>query len=401
MELKVSPEFKSEIEAARAWGRAEVRPAGLEADRAGAPLPPEHPYFRKFVDSGRGRARAEASDAPESRGLRQVILGEEGAYWDRGMGVATPGAGFPSGAVMAGGTKEQVEAFLGPFRNLAEPKWASFALTEPGGGSDTAAFKTRAQRTDNGWVLNGAKCFIGNAKRAEWILVQATLDPTKGRAGQRSFFVEKNTPGLTAMRVEKKMGLRAYESVSFSLEDCEIPAEHILGGETRQARAEDAPAPSATTGANRPASAYGATMGALNSARIGVAASALGIARAALDESRRFAQASDALAHPRVRDALERGLRRLRSARLATLKAAWLADQRRSNIIESSMAKIAAAEVAQEAGMLGMEIVGLESGAGDELIEKLFRDAKALNIVEGTGQIQRVIIARQLVGLPR
>jgi acyl-CoA dehydrogenase len=398
MELTASPELRREIEAAREWGRSEVRPAGLEADRAGAPLPPEHPYFRRFIDSGRGRARAEASEAPESRGVRMVILGEEGAYWDRGMGVATPGAGFPSGAVNAGGTSEQKEQFLGPFRDLHEPRWASFALTEPGGGSDTAAFRTRAVRTDKGWVLNGAKCFIGNAQRAEWILVQATLDPEKGRAGQRSFFVEKGTPGLTGMRVEKKMGLRAYESVSFSLEDCEIPAENILGGETRQTRAEDTPASGA---AGRGTSAYGATMGALNSARIGVAASALGIARAALDEARRFATQCGAIRHPRVRDDLERVLRRLRSARLATLKAAWLAEHRRTNIVESSMAKIAAAEVAQEAGSLGMEIVGLEAGAGDELIEKLFRDAKALNIVEGTGQIQRVIIARQLVGLPR
>jgi acyl-CoA dehydrogenase len=395
MDVKISPELMEHVEATREWGRSEVRPAGLEADRNAAPLPPEHPYFRRFVDSGRASARAEASDAPEGRMLRGVILGEEGAYWDRGMGVATPGAGFPSGAVNAGGTDEQKEQFLGPFKQLTEPKWASFALTEPGGGSDTAAFRSRAQRTDKGWVLNGAKCFIGNAARAEWILVQATLDPSKGRAGQRSFFVEKNTPGLTGMRIEKKMGLRAYESVSFSLEDCEIPAENILGGETRKERTEGEGA------AGRGSSAYGATMGALNSARVGVAASALGIARAASDEARRFATESGAIKHPRVRDALERVLRKLRAARLATLKAGWLVDVRRTNIVESSMAKILAAEIAQEAGALGMEIVGLEAGAADELIEKLFRDAKALNIVEGTGQIQRVIIARQLVGLPR
>jgi acyl-CoA dehydrogenase len=390
MELRLSPEMIEQVQATREWGRTEVRPAGLEADRNAAPLPPEHPYFKKFIESGRARARADGFEAMEGRMVRGVILGEEGAYWDRGMGVATPGAGFPSGAVNAGGTEEQKAHFLGMFRDLTEPKWASFALTEPGGGSDTAAFKTRAVRTDKGWVLNGAKCFIGNAARAEWILVQATTDPTKGRAGQRSFFVEKGTPGLTGLRIEKKMGLRAYESVSFSLEDCEIPAEHILGGETKKERAEG-------TGA----SAYGATMASLNTARVGVAASALGVARAALDEARRFARESGAVRHPRVRDQIERVLRKLRAARLATLKAAWLVDERRGNIIESSMAKIASAEIAQEAGMLGMEIVGLEAGAADELIEKLFRDAKALNIVEGTGQIQRVIIARQLVGLPR
>ncbi|HWA62394.1 MAG TPA: acyl-CoA dehydrogenase family protein [Caulobacteraceae bacterium] len=386
MEVKISRELAGLVEETRAWGRAEVRPAGLEADRNAAPLPPEHPYFRKYVE--RGRARVEAAETPEGRMVRSVILGEEGAYWDRGMGVATPGSGFPTGAVMAGGTSEQKAWFLGMFDGMKEPMWASFALTEPGGGSDTAAFRTRAARTDRGWVLNGAKCFIGNAKRAEWILVQATLDPTKGRAGQRSFFVEKGTPGLTGMKVEKKMGLRSYESVTFSLEDCEVPAENILGGERREERAGGS-------------SAYGATMGALNTARVGVAASALGVARAALDEARRFAREAGSAKHPRVRDAIERVQRKLRAARLATLQAAWMVDERKPNAIESSMAKILSAEIAQEAGMLGMEIVGLEAGAGDELIDKLFRDAKALNIVEGTGQIQRVIIARQLVGLPR
>jgi acyl-CoA dehydrogenase len=336
MELNLSPELVQHVLEAREWGRTEVRPAGLEADRAGEPLPPEHPYFRRFIDSGRARARAEAGDAPEGRMVRMVVLGEEGAYWDRGMGVATPGAGFPSGAVNAGGTAEQKEQFLGPFRELTEPRWASFALTEPGGGSDTAAFRTRAQRTDRGWVLNGAKCFIGNAKRADWILVQATLDPARGRAGQRSFFVERDRPGLAGMRVEKKMGLRAYESVSFSLEDCEIPAENILGGETTAERAEGSGA-----------SAYGATMGALNTARVGVAASALGVARAALDEARRFAAESGAVRHPRVRDQIERVLRKLRAARLATLQAAWLVDARRGNILESSMAKILSAEIAR------------------------------------------------------
>jgi acyl-CoA dehydrogenase len=390
MELTLSPELRKLVEETREWGEREVRPAGLEADRNAAPLPPEHPYFRRFVDSGRASARAQAAETPEGRMVRGVVLGEESAYWDRGMGVATPGAGFPSGAVNATGTAEQKERFLGPFRELKDPHWASFALTEPGGGSDTAAFRTRATRTDRGWLLNGAKCFIGNAARADWILVQATLDPSLGRAGQRSFFVERGTLGLTGMKIEKKMGLRAYESVSFVLENCEVPAENILGGEEREARA-----PGSGTGA------YGATMGALNSARVGVAASALGIARAALDEARRFARQAGSIRHPRVRDELERVLRKLRAARLATLKAGWMVDHRCSNVVESSMAKILAAEIAQEAGMLGMEIVGLEAGAGDVLIEKLFRDAKALNIVEGTGQIQRVIIARQLVALPR
>jgi acyl-CoA dehydrogenase len=390
-EVTISPQLRALVEATRAWGREEARPAGLEADRAGAPLPVDHPYFRKFV--ARGAQRADAEPAPEGRMTQMVVLGEEAAYWDRGMGVAAPGAGFPSGMVNAAGTPEQKARFLGPFAKLTTPRWASFALTEPQGGSDTAAFRTRARKTERGYALTGAKCFIGNAARADWILVQATLDPSKGRAGQRAFFVERGAPGLTGVKIEKKMGLRAYESVSFTLENCEVPAENLLGGE----RAEPGP----RAGGGGSGGDYAATMGALNATRVAVAASALGVARAAHDETRRVARESGAISHPRVRDALELMVRKIRAARLLTLQAAWLVDQRRSNIVESSMAKIATAEVAQEVSALGMEIVGLAAGAGDELVEKLFRDAKALNIVEGTGQIQRVIIGRNLVGLPR
>jgi len=390
MDVTLSPELKTLIEDTREWGRNEARPAGLEADRAAAPLPPDHPYFQKYMDRGRTRGFSNGLEpAPEGRVMQMVVLGEEAAYWDRGMGVAAPGAGFPSGMVNAAGTPEQKERFLGTFAGHTTPHWASFALTEPTGGSDTAAFRTRATRTERGYALKGAKCFIGNAARADWILVQATLDPSKGRAAQRAFFVEKGTPGLTGMKIEKKMGLRSYESVSFVLDDCEVPIDNLLGGErTEEKRGSGS-------------GAYATTMGALNATRVAVAASALGVARAAYEEARRFAKEAGSIRSPRVRDKLEFMLRKIRGARLMTLQAAWLADNRTANILESSMAKIITAEVAQETAALGMEIVGLEAGAGDSIVEKLFRDAKALNIVEGTGQIQRVIMARNLVGLPR
>ena len=192
------------------------------------------------------------------------------------------------------------------------------------------------------------------------------------------------------MKIEKKMGLRAYESVSFSLQDCEVPAENLLGGEEREAR--EPRAPGSGTGA------YGATMGALNSARVGVAASALGIARAALDEGRRFAKDSGALKHPRVRDELERSLRKLRAARLATLKAAWLVDQRRPNVVESSMAKLLAAETYVKTTEAGMQVMG---GYGYNMefdMQRHFRDSRAATIAAGSSQIQRNLIAG-LMGL--
>ncbi len=142
-------------------------------------------------------------------------------------------------------------------------------------------------------------------------------------------------------------------------------------------------------------------MGTLNTNRVGVAASAVGLARAAYEEALAFATESGAITSVRVRDRLEAMRRQLRAAWLMTLRAAWKADQKIANVVDASMAKVFAAETAQDLASAGMEIVGLEAGAGNHLVEKLFRDAKALNIVEGTGQIQRIIIARNLVGLPR
>jgi acyl-CoA dehydrogenase len=376
------------VERAREWGQKEVRPAGLEADRNGTPLPADHPYFAKYIAYRREHPLPAEDDAvPEGHAVRMAVLNEENAYWDRGMGVAAPGPGLPTPIVSAMGTPEQRERFLAPFRGTSKPRWAAFALSEPGGGSDTAAFRTRATRTDRGYLLNGSKCFIGNAARADWVLVQANLDPDKGRAGQRAFFVERGNPGMTGIKIENKMGLRAYESVSFILENCEVPRENLLGGEQ--------PARSSRSGA------YGETMGTLNTTRVGVAASAVGLARSAYDETLSFAARSGAIKSARVRDRLEDMRRKLHAAWLMTLRAAWKADQKIPNVVDASMAKVFAAETAHELATTGMDIIGLEAGAGECLVEKLFRDAKALNIVEGTGQIQRIIIARNLVGLPR
>jgi acyl-CoA dehydrogenase len=257
-------------------------------------------------------------------------------------------------------------------------------MTEPGAGSDAAAIATRASRDGDGWILDGAKCFIGGASRADWILVQATLDPSKGRAAQRAFFVERGTPGLGDFKIEKKMGLRAYESTSFTLRACRVPAANLLGGETQ----------------GEPA-AFRSAMRTFNAGRPIIAANAVGMGRAALDEALAFARAHDLLGRERVRDRLEEMARKLRMARLVCLRAGWLADRERPNIVEASMAKAMAAGVAQQATTLGLELLGTVGARGDHLIEKLYRDVKAMDIVEGTGQVQRMIIARSLVDLPR
>jgi acyl-CoA dehydrogenase len=395
--FEIDAKIQGPLEALRERGRREARPIGLEADRLGRPIPVDDPYFARLIERGEGRTRwrgpggekkrkpKSAGSRPSNRTVKTLLFVEELAYWDRGVMVANPGVGLPEANVISMGTDEQKERFLGPFLAPDRPRWACFAMTEPGAGSDAAAIQTLARRDGDHWILNGAKCFIGNATRSDWILVQATLDPTQGRDAQRAFFVEQGTPGLGGFRIEKKMGLKAYESTSFTLQDCRVPAANLLGGEARYETPEG----------------FKGAMKAFNAGRPIVAANAVGIGRAALDEALAFARAHDRLGDARVRDRLERAARKLKLARLLCLRAGWLADREAPNIVEASMSKLVAAQVGQEVTSLGMELLGSVGARGDHLIEKLYRDVKALDMVEGTGQIQRIIMARKLVNLPR
>jgi acyl-CoA dehydrogenase len=392
MELLIDRAMQQQLDQAREIGEREVRPVGLEADRLSRPIPVDHPYFQRYVARGEGRTRwrdpSAGSNTPRSRERSTVLallVAEELAYWDRGVGVANPGPNLPEMNVLGLGTEEQKQRYLGPFLAPDRPRWASFAMTEPGAGSDAAAIRTLARRDGDHYVLNGAKCFIGNASRADWILVQCTLDPSAGRSAQRAFFVEQGTPGLGPFKIEKKMGLKAYESTSFSLQDCRVPAANLLGGEARYERREG----------------FKTAMRTFNAGRPQIAANAVGMGRAVLDEALAFAREHALLRDVRVRDRLEHMARKLRVARMLCLRAGWLADEQRPNLVEASQCKAIAAGVAQEAASFGMELLGLVGARGDHLIEKLYRDVKAMDIVEGTGQIQRMIIARQLLGLPR
>ncbi len=394
MDYSISTEDRRRLERLAEIGHDEFRPAGLRADRAAAPLPADDPFFERMLALGFGRTAwrpqgataDDATRAPNKAGsaVAGVLLAEEGAYWDRGIGVAMCGPGLGESPVLGMGTPEQKERFLSPFLAPARPVWGAFAMSEPGAGSDVAAIRTRAVRDGGHWILNGAKAWSGNAHRALWTVVWATVDPALGRGGHRAFVVERGTPGFEGHRIEKKMGLRAYESVSFFLNDCRVPAENLLGGESYyQSRA-----------------GFKGAMNTFNAGRPAIGGMAVGIGRAALDESVRFARDAGLWGRQRVRDRIERSRRRLKSAMLLALKAAWMADRKIPNAVEASMAKAAAPVAALEACAFGMELLGMTGGAGEHLIEKLHRDVKALDIVEGTGQIQRIVMARGLVKLP-
>jgi acyl-CoA dehydrogenase len=378
-----------------AWlGREKLRPLGIEADRAGAPLPPEHPFFREvlslgltagFVGQLRGDAR-EDDGRPRSTARRAVVMAEEAAYWDRGMATSLPGPGLGGAPLVLLGTPEQRARFLGIFEDREVPRWGAFAMSEPGAGSDVAAIRTTARRDGDGWVLDGEKVFISNGARAAWVVVWASVDRALGRAGHRAFVVERGTPGFRVARIEKKMGLTASETAALVFEGCRVPGDDLLGGEETY----------------RDKGGFRGAMRSFDMTRPMVAAMAVGIGRAALDEATRFARehlgGASSARRQRVGERLARMRRRIDAGRLLAWRAAWLADQGRQNSLEAAMAKASCAPVALEAASLGLDVLG-EAGAGhDHLIEKLWRDAKALDIVEGTGQIQRVVIARRLVG---
>jgi acyl-CoA dehydrogenase len=392
MEFSIDADTRERLEQVRGLGRTHLRPLGIEADRLGRPVPPDHPFYELLVKLGIGRTRWSGKEKEEKRertgpgnSRAQVLVSEEMAYWDRAVAVSFPGIGLSEPALLSMGTFEQKQRFAGPFLKLDRPRWGAFAMTEPGAGSDVAGIRTSARKDGADWILNGEKSFAANASRADWILCWATVDPTLGRDGHRAFIVERGTAGLGDFLIERKMGLKGYESTSFTLRDCRVSAVGLLGGEEHYAQR----------------AGFKGAMRSFNATRPVVAAMATGMGRAALDEATAFAREHGLEGDVRVRDRLEQIRRKLRVARLLALRAAFLADHARPNIAEASMAKAYAPTVALEAASLGMELLGLVGGRGDHLIEKLFRDMKAMDIVEGTGQIQRIIIGRHLLNLPR
>ena len=239
MDLTPDPSFEALRGLIGSLGRERLRPLGIEADRNGEALPSSHPFFREAVELGLTggftgrleRPRKDDDGRPRKAARRAVIMAEEAAYWDRGMATSLPGPGLGGAPVMLLGTSEQKARWLGMFKDRSEPRWAAFAMSEPGAGSDVAAIRTQARRDGDGWRIDGEKTFISNGARASWVAVWATIDPAQGRAGHRCFVVERGTPGFEMVRVDKKMGLVASETATLRFEGCHVADENMLGGQ--------------------------------------------------------------------------------------------------------------------------------------------------------------------------
>jgi acyl-CoA dehydrogenase len=389
-------------EAIRNLARHVIRPQALAWDRAGG-VPEEflRNMARMATSFGSNAMRSglgeQSSDEIEHRKktmggpqLSSVLASEEIACGDAGLLLNLPGPGLGGPPVRATGTPEQKERFFSIFADLDNGplRWGAYGLTEPSAGSDVAGIRTSCRKDGRHWVINGRKCFITNGAKASWTVIFATIDPSLGRAGHRAFVVEKGTPGFAVGRIEEKMGLRASETAELVLEDCRVPEENLLGGEEKYVTKEG----------------FMTAMKTFDNTRPLVAAMACGIGRAAYEYARDFVKENYVLSRPIPRYAamaerLAKVSRTLEAARVTTWRAAWMADEGVANAKEASMCKAMAGQAAIRACIEAIEICGAEGSIArdHQLLEKWFRDIKVYDIFEGTGHIQRIVIAKRLI----
>ncbi len=277
------------------------------------------------------------------------------------------------------GTEQQKQRYLAPLAR--GEKLAAWGLTEPGSGSDAAAMRTTATRDGDSWVLTGSKAFITHGQSGDTMVVMAVTDKTNGNKGISAFIVERGTPGFVAGKKEDKLGMRASETSEVLFQNCRVPNAQLIGQQGQ---------------------GFIQTLQVLDAGRIGIAALAVGLAQGAYEAARGYAfvrkQFGRAIGtFQSIRWKLVDNAARVEAARLLTYRAAWLKDQGRRMTLESSMAKLYASEIAVRASEDCVQVHGGYGFVKDYPAEKFFRDVKLTTIGEGTSEIQRLVIARQLL----
>ncbi len=384
--------------------REQMRPISRKYDDQEHDLPTE--WVDWWWKEGRKGAPGEVG-AAENDGFIQVCVQAEELCWgDAGLYLRMPTPALGGSAVSAAGTKEQREKFMAGFRDeTGHPIWGAMAITEPSAGSDSAAIQTTADYDEakDEYILNGTKIFCTAGEGAStvdggFVVVWATVDKSAGRGGIKSFVVPANTPGMTLVGTEDKLGIRASDTATLQFDDCRVPAENLLG--SKQVKKKD-PKKSGDKG-------FKGAMATFDASRPVVAAMAVGVGRAALDfvveELARQGVEIRYDAPPRELTALERDVMEmeaeLQAARLLTWRAAKLISAGKPNNLEASMAKAKAGLAVTEITQKAVEILGPVGYSKKVLVEKWMRDAKINDIYEGTQQINQLIIARRILEYP-
>lgn len=304
----------------------------------------------------------------------------EMCYGDTGLLLTMPRQGLGNSAIAAVANDEQLERFKGT--------WAAMAITEPGCGSDSAAIRTTATKDGDDYILNGEKIFVTSGDRADSVVVWATLDKKLGRAAIKSFVVPKGTPGMKVERLEHKLGIKASDTAAISFIDCRVPGANLLGNAEIDV-----------------AKGFAGVMETFDNTRPLVAAMAVGCAKASLERIKEIFKdeldpdyATPYLQTSNLAAQIYRMEAEWEAARLLTIKATWMADNKKPNSREASIAKAKAGRICNEITLKCVELATSVGYNEDELLEKWARDSKILDIFEGTQQIQQLIIARRELG---
>ena len=394
LNLEIPGKYRGLTAQARQVAREVFRPISRKYDRAEHSYPKELDVLSALIDgmnagaggvAGAGALTKKSADGEAAvrngANMATVLSIEELCWGDVGLLLSIPRQGLGNAALAAVANEAQLKRFAG--------RWIAMAITEPAAGSDSAAIRTSAKRDGDDYLLNGEKIYVTAGERADALVVWATLDASAGRAAIKAFLVERSNPGLKLERLEHKLGIRASDTAAFSLLDCRIPADNLLGS------------PEIDTQRG-----FGGVMETFDNTRPVVAAMAIGLARAALEECRRQLRSAGVeyqLDQPQAaQTAAAVTLHQLEAdwhaARLLTLKAAWMADNGQPNALQASMAKAKAGRMVVNTTLSCLELCGPAAYSEDSLLEKGARDAKILDIFEGTQQIQLLVVARRLLG---
>jgi acyl-CoA dehydrogenase len=364
-------------DAARRFARSEVAPVAGRLDRDGEF--PQRLCERAFELGLMNLTLPAELGGPGLSHLDQVLVTEEIAAGCVAVATTLVANDLALLPIVHFGTDEQRRRLLAPFAERL--RFASFCLTEPGAGSDAGGIATRARRDGDAYVLDGAKCFITNGGVADQFTVFATLDPAQGRRGLCCLVVEGRPPGVTVAKKEEKMGQRASNTVMLHFDGVRVPAANRIGAEGE---------------------GFAVAMATLDQSRPLTASFAVGIARSAMEHAVGYARERRQFGRPiaeqqAIQFMVADMASEIEAARLLTWKAAWQLDAGERNTLVSSQAKRFAADMAMKATTDAVQIFGGYGYTKDYPVEKLMRDAKLIQIYEGTSQIQRLVIARELL----
>lgn len=387
MDFALSPELEAYGIELRRWGLEKVRPLARQADTDHA-VPAT---AAKVLDTSPvplvDRVGDTMPEFVEGTKVQRLVWAESVMYADCWL-YESMNQGLGHAVVQAIGTPEQVERWYVPI--VTRGGRTGFGLSEPGAGSDTSGLATTATRDGDAWVINGSKMYCSLGAIADYIVVFATVDKSLGRAGIKAFVVEKETPGLAVIRAnEDKLGLRCWTTSQLAFDQCVIPADNVLGGVDPKS--------------GMPlAKGYGNALSELNLSRPNVSAFAAGLGRAALELSTKLLSERRAGFTPQrwalIESELEQMGAALERARALNLRAQWLVDRGRPSRTEASIAKAYGPPVAERIIRRCIQLLGPDGSSTDLLLEKWYRDVKILDIFEGTGQIMRLLISRDLMG---